>query len=740
MQNATLLTYGTESPPQVQPYVLFDFVPTNLQHLDLDARVYPSPPSRQVFVLRYARNGADNYATFRASLEKNLRLRGWSVLDIGPEDLEALPGGCTLIIPTGYLPAFLLGDEQNQTSSLIDLASRGIVVVYMGLPFDQNVLGDSGVFFAPTPALVTRTGISFETARPLPSNGLRLNQPLYRASWREGAASLLWGSISQLTVGPGFLLMVPENLDGGWPGNGATAGEDMARLVAEEPYRPVLSQASWSSSGELNSPVRVALFAPPMAPASGVLRLRFILNDTNGLVEQLVTDWPIYKNALGDLYFENPVLLPTALGGSPQPLRASLRESSPQPVKLYFELIGNGTVVERQPLENGLTQPTGQKPSTLGTDQPPGEYVLRLADENERTYAATHLQVTGLSILYPRANSAPYIAQFQNGEFNFSFQINGQAAHVPYVRVQMQSPGAPVQEFRDTDMVNYRWSRDYPRGNYTVLFDFGNGYRQSATLSRVLLRNFWERPEIIVMALVAIAVFSIAFWLRAPAKALYSLDIPDFPPKSVTKIPMPISRVIALFAQINKDYAWERMPLRPEEVKNGFRKILHEGKPVVIGDYNLSRLLQTLQERKLLVTSLGYWAPTSWIAESGESMDRLAMFRSLRDLFVTGAVRFSRLGALPNCDVKILIGSNEYYLHFYLGDPAVIGRALQTIRLGRTWIIFRDAVERDLFEEHLHSASPAALSLKMQIYEKRARLFTLDDIVGVLKRLKVDTI
>ena len=107
--NTTLLTYGPESPPMVQPEVMFDFTGTNLAHVDVNARVYPSPPSRQVFVLRYARNGADAYPAFRQSLEDHLRQQGWSVLDIGPEDLARLPGACTLIIPTGYLPAPLLG-------------------------------------------------------------------------------------------------------------------------------------------------------------------------------------------------------------------------------------------------------------------------------------------------------------------------------------------------------------------------------------------------------------------------------------------------------------------------------------------------------------------------------------------------------------------------------------------------------------------------------------------------------
>ncbi|MDE1798203.1 MAG: hypothetical protein KGH63_02250 [Candidatus Micrarchaeota archaeon] len=738
--NTTLLTYGPENPPMVQPEVMFDFTGINLAHVDTDARVYPSQPSRQVFVLRYARNGADNYAAFRSSLESHLNQQGWSVLDIGPEDLGRLPGASTLIVPTGYLPALLLGDAQNRTPSIVDLASRGVVVIYIGLPFDQNVLGPDGVFFPPDPALVSRTGIVFDTGSPPQATAdLPLSLPLYRAAWRSGGAQPLWGSVSELPAGSGFILFVPENLDGGWPGNGAGAGEEIASLVSQEPYRPALSDTNWSSDGPFDAPQRVTLFGPAFAPANGtILRLRFTLNDTNGASEQLVTDWPISKNAAGDLYFDNPALLPSYLGGQPVPVRAQLREKSNRPVKIFFQMLANGSVLETRELEVGLTQPTGLKPATIGTDQLPGDYILRLADQTGYVYAATHVQVVGLSIVTPRANTLAYNAQFATGAFNFTFLINGQPSNVPYVKVQMDAPGAPAQEFRDTSQAAYTWARDYPRGNYTVNFDFGTGYTQSVVLPHVVARNFWERPELIVLGLVAAAVFGAAFFLRQPEKQLLSLDIPDFPPKSVIRIPMSAATVLSLFEQINKDYAWEHMPLKPEELKNGFRKTLYNGKPVVIGDNNLQRLLEQLAERKLVQESLGYWAPSSWSKASGQSIERMALFRSLRDLFVNNAVRFSRLGALPNCDVKILIGANEYYLHFYLGDEGVIQRALQTISLGRTWIIFRDEVERDRFEEHLHSSAPAPLALKMQIYDKRCWLFTLDYIPGLLRRLKVE--
>lgn len=744
LSDAQLINVGPQGHAQFQPYVLLDYSAASLQALSIDAKVYASPPSRQVFVLRYAHNGADNYGPFRSALQSELSARGWSIVDIGEEDLATLPGGSTLIIPTGYLPASLLGDAQSRTPSVLDLVRRGVVVIYIGLPFDQGVLAQNGVVGVPDSTLLSRMHLEFNTAdRPISNSGLRLSNSLYHASSREYPSSLLWGSISTLATGTGFLLLIPENIDVGWTGNGRAAGEDIARLVAEEPYRPVLSSYSWSSASPMPARGPITLFLPSISAPSGTLRLRLTLNDTHGAQEQLVMDSPIQKLAAGELYFDNPVLVPRFLGGGPVSLLASLRETQPKNpcVKLQFELVANGSALERANLEQGCTQVTINKPATIATTMGPGTYLLRLVDGDKHVYAITRVDVADLDLAGPKAGSAALANAFSSGEFNFSFSSQGSPIRVPYVKVDLSGPlRGPPAEFRDTRSITYRYARDYPRGNYTLHFDFGSGYVRDVVYSRALTVNIWERPDVLALALVGALVFGVGFYLRRPEKPLYSLDIPDFPPQSVTRIEMPVSSVLALFSQINRDYAWERMPLKPEELKNGFRKSLQSGKPVLIGDYNLQRLLERLEEKKLVTQSLGYWAPTAWLRESGQSMERLATFRYLRDLFVTNAVRFSKLGALENCDVKILLGPNEYFIHFYSGDDSVIERSLATLPIGRSWILFQDRYQLEKFRQRLNSPSPAALALKMQVdsSNKRARLFALDDMAGLLKRLKVE--
>ncbi len=779
----TLLTAGTESAITAQPYVQFDYVPHNLSTFSVDARMYSSPPSRQVFLLRYPRRGDDIYTEFHASLQTNLRKRGWLMSEIDLEDLGTMPGGSTLLIPTGFLPSPLLaGDEGRRIPSINELASRGVSVIYIGRPFD-NVLdegGSAGIPRAADAASLARLGITFNLLTPPSSSApFRMGAPLYSVTSNRRAAKAYYGSVQALSYDKGFLVFVPQTLDGGWPKAGQTAGEDIAMLIAEEPYRPVLSYANWSTNSTLPEKGRISLFPDPVVPVrDGYLRLRFYMNDSNGLGEQLVMDWPIRKQARGDLFLVgSSVLVPGYLGGGMTYVEVQPHETDNSSVKLYLELEQDGATFSRSAVEAGATSTSVPTTATFSTDAPTGAYVLRVVDQHNKIYAATRVYVPNLAVavaIDPKTKLAySPRTMFGSGEFNFVFYVDGMQKTVPSVKVKLLKPPSPIEgpevTFDNSMNISYRFKRDFGRGNYTFRFDFGNDYVQTLTMRYDVRVQFWEKPEVMVMGLAGLIIFGFGFYVSRmrQEKLLFALDIPDFPPQSVVKIKLPAQTVLGLFDSINRDYAWERMPLKAEELKNGFRKVISGGKPVMIGDYNLSRLLEQLHTRHLVEESGGYWLPTSWTrtpmplppaaagaaqsagsgaasaaaaraASSPPTARRLSTYRYLRDLFVTHAVRFSKLRAVANCDVKTLIGPTEYYIHFYEGDDDVILRALQTVEAGRTWILFPDRYELERFEDRLHSAGRAQLSFKMQLSTKRARLLTLEELPQVLKNLKVE--
>jgi len=732
------LSYGAQEEGLLhQGFLMIDYVQQNVSSISIDAKLYSTPPSRQVFVLQYPRDGADTYGEFRRVLELNLAKKGWVANDAQLEDLRNMPGGSTIIIPTGYLPSALLGE--NGFPSITELAARGITIIYIGQPFDAHVLSPSGALVRPDSGALKNSGIVFEKNLKMESDsGFRLEAPLYKASSKAAVSSMLWGSASQVEYKSGRIIFIPESLDGGWAGDGTSAGEDIARLAGDEPYLLALREQKYEISQQIPQGGRITLFFEPMEEDTAFLRITYAINDSYGNVRQGFFDWNMERSANGELFIDNPVINPDYLGGGRKTIIASLREPQAQCVNLFFELYRNGSSIEQIPVEQQCTKTNIDRSAPIQFSQKPGKYILRVVDRAGKVYAAAAVELAGLDISEKGESGRGATYSWREGEFNFTFYSMGKKKNVPRVSVGMEGqPKARKADFTSTDFISYRPGIEFERGDYTFVFDFGSGYVQKKELSYNYAVPIWERLDVIGLALLGALTFSIGFYLRRPQKQMFALDIPDFPPHSLKKIPLSTAQVLNIFEQINKDYRWERMPLSPEEIKSGFRKIIVDGRGVVIGDYNLERLLETLEGKGLVATELGFWAPSAWIRESGKSMLTLGMYRYLRDLFVNNAIRFSKLGAIGGCDVKIIIGRLEYFLHFYLGDDAVIERALKTVNAGYTWVLFKNKFELEDFKEKLRSSSPAFLVLKMHVESRRVRLFSLEQMSKVLKRLRV---
>jgi hypothetical protein len=261
---------------------------------------------------------------------------------------------------------------------------------------------------------------------------------------------------------------------------------------------------------------------------------------------------------------------------------------------------------------------------------------------------------------------------------------------------------------------------DYPGelkpGNHIFTFKTGS-YSKPVALEYRQSKQFWDNPIVIVLGLLSIGVFAIGLVLRRPEKMRFGLDIPDFPPLSTIKIPVKRETVLDLFDSVNSSYSWQWMPLRPEEIKNGFRRLTYNGKPILIGDFNLDRVLVRLKEEGLVKEELGYFGLSRWEQQSNRSIAYLTVYRILRNVFVNNAVKFSKLGAMPDCDVKAIIGKDELYLHIMQGKETekLVHRALATAKRGTSIMVFNTEEERDKFRDSLTSTSKLAVALKMEV-------------------------
>lgn len=731
-----ILTYGPENhETPYQAYMILDHQSANLTQLNITAKLYPTRPSRQVFVLSYPREGADSYTDFRKHLDHNIMRSGWVVNDIRLEDIDNLPEGCTLLIPTGLFPEPLAKIDERGIPRFLDIIKNGVSIVYIGQPLTDALMGpNSNPVLADTPALEEANILFNPTSSIQSSQGFRMKDPLYTVSKKKSSPHLIWGSISKYTYGSGSILFVPETLDAGWRGNGKEAGEDIARLVVQEPFRPFVVMDQINYKKDVPGQKRETIFFSPMTRTDGHMRIILDMVDTKSSKKAKIYDWPIKKTTNGELYLKNPVFVPDYLGGGNQMVIADLKEPTEEKMKLFYELYKNGSSEQRLPVEQSLSYVNVRKVSSIRLDQDPGDYILRVTDPEEKVYAQSKVSMSGIDILGPKGKQMR--DSFTEKRFNFNFTYADEPVTVPKVTVYIKDTSSARQDYAFKDSITYNTKTDFKKGEYTFVFDFGGRFSKELTLEYSPSEVPWFRPEVIVLGVIGVLVFVAGFVFRLQPKAQFSIDIPDFPPASHKVIQMKTSEIIDVFERVNKKYVWDHMPLSIEELKAGFRQVNSRGRSIIVGDFNLQRILEQLENKGVMEQSLGFYAPVKWAEQSGIKIEVLSMFRYLRDLFVQHAIRFSKLRAVKECDIKFLLRNNSHFIHLYSGDDSIIENALKTAAKGDTWIIFKDHFELETFRKRLRSSSTLFLSLKMQVDADKIKLYSIEQMDEVFKKIK----
>ncbi len=738
-----VLTVEGEDSAQHAGYFLLSYQAANLSDLNFTAKLYSQQPPTQVFILDYPKDSGSSYPVFKKYLVSNLARLGIPTNEIEIGMVGRLPAGAVLLIPTGYFPKELLGVDNEFDYQ--DLLGRGVTIIYIGLPFDNQALGRDGLAVQ-----VSHKKIAFDKkARPKSTDGFGLFNAQYSAApaqtYAENtlfASPPIYGSISVVRYKTGSMLILPQSLDGGWrerdvsgawSEKGGIAAQDVARLIAEEPWMQEISSARSAALLGSNKEGRLSLFTGKFSAESAFVKLAADAADQDGSFQRSLEVFRIEKSQSGKMVPSEPQAVPYYLSGQRTRLNVALRENSSAQVKLYVEMYKDGRLLQRTDLEPGLTTPTTDKSVDIQVNAEPGNYVVVVADEQGKIYAACELSVTDLNIAVNQSN-------WNKGRFSFLLSSANQPVEPRSLSISFDgkeearySPSSLRPGVSATE-VEYVYPGKIESGPHVFLFTVGT-YQKSLSLSYDRIPPFWENPVFIVLTLLAAGIGAMGMALRRPDSVRYGLDIPDFPPMSTIKIPVKRETVMEIFSSVNSGYAWQRMPLRLDEIKNGFRKLTYNGKPILVGDFNLERILSKLADEGLVKEELGYFGLTSWEKESNHSIRYLAIYRIMRNVFVNNAVKFSKLDAMQDCDMKAIAGNEEIYLHI-MEEPeeTVVHRALATAKKGTTLIIFKTSEERDEFRSSLTSTSKLAVGLKMEVDGGRIMLFNAkNDVQAYLK-------
>ncbi len=730
-------TFGNENNGMHTVYTQGYYNSSNLDSAQLSLRVYDKPVPSQIFVLSGERSRADSYPIFRKSLEKYLGQDGFSVSDLDPAYLDRLPANSVLIVPSGYMPRSLLG-YTNPDFTFNDLIDRGVVVVYIGLRFDRFYLDDNGIILQTDKNIFDKLGLRFQPVRtgysPADINATSLFDPTYEVISTNRPSKVIFAAVSVLDAGNGgAFVALPQTLDTGWSSNGDLAARDVANIVSEFVWMTPVASAYQTIALNDSPSAPFFIYTSPYANEGQYARFvsTAIFNDTKEKIGY-GKNFIVWKRQNGELFSRSGIeVVSSYITDMPISLSADFRDPESGMKVLYIQTLKNGEIM-RPP------EALDKKEISLGSlfqfdynpDLEPGVYLLRIVDVTGRIYAKSVLAIPDISIDVEKKD-------FARGDFQFSI-TSGARQKIKFSSASVAMNGMDERSYSSSDLMEYVTGPLDP-GNYTFTIiaglRSGRGITKEVTLPYVLSKTFLDDPVFLGLGLLAVIIFGAGVFLRIPEKEMFGLDIPDFPPIASIKIPIKKDTVISIFRQVNKDYSWEYMPLKLSEIKNAFRKLSHNGKSIIIGDYNLERVLDRIEKMDLVFNAFEFYGLSEWVPQSGRSAQYLCMFRQLRDIFVNSAVRFSPMLESEDYDIKFIAGQ-EVYVHIFDLKNEVEIKAFNTVSLGLTVIVFERDYDLDKFFASLSSTDDIKVNLKMELYQGRLKLVTVGKFSEFLKEIK----
>lgn len=711
---------GLWRQPYHTAFVRLGLQGSGMDSIEVSAEVYDEAVPSSVYILRSYRYQAESYSEFISALEYNLSRLGIGVNEIGISELKDIPHQSLVIVPSGYIPQQML---YERGSRLTDLLDRGVTVMYIGQAFSRMYSVEGSVVSGSTLPLQPMA-LSFSEAASLSSEpGFNLKSPLYAV----GGAELLHGSVSLFSYGTGAFIALPQTLDGGWE-NGTAAAEDVASLVFNMP---------WLSPSAADSAV---------IPLSGenetvheFFTTSFKGDDKYVLIRGYSPEYDIgfsrvmyvHKSTNGEIYTDGHEVAPAGLGTTTMDIVSELKEGGGEE-KLFLTVTGFSQELDRKPISTAKV-PLNSEPTFQYTfSVPSGNYILNIVDSQDNVYARSYMRAGTLDIVEGGSSGDVYKFLFYADEG--PIPVTGSV----YVN---DNPSRPL-EFEDVSSVEID-AAELTGGPLTAgqehsfTFTLGN-YSITKTVTKPALQSIFTNPLILAALGIAAIALGIGVIFARQGVSLYGLDVPDFPPQTTKKIPMKKERLLRIFADINSRYKWKDTPLKLEEIKGGFKDILHEGKPVFISDYNLEYLLSRLMGMGAAKRELGYYGLSSWEEEAGRSVKYLAFFRKLRDICINNAIPFTPLGkAEGDYDSKITIIGQDIYVHLYDDAGRIIPDALSSLKNGLNIIIFEEEAQKSEFHEYLSSGHAGGSVLKLEIQSGSVLLKTWDEFAQMVKEMKV---
>ncbi|MBU0591821.1 hypothetical protein KKF81_01915 [Candidatus Micrarchaeota archaeon] len=739
IMHSEVLTAGARGTPNYIGGLFIDYKAENVANYTVSITSYEKKLPSEVFILNSKRDDATTYSDFVQVLRNNLAKRKIPLNELTIQQLETLPEGAIVIIPSGAIPKEIIGIDSS--INMDTLANRGVVVIYIGQPFTR-VFNNSIIVTTPSTILKTLPIIFDETSQLQSDPGFSIYQPLYRVLGRGGWKSeLAYGSVSVLTKGDGAFIFLPQTLDSGWRGNYTGAADDVTKIIREIPWaKPIGQTMNYQFSDQNNYSGQEYFFSEPFEQDSVTLKVDFTgyVPDSNVYTgETLFTH--VENNFNSKLFIaQGTKVVSTNVTNELIRMNAQLNEPVAMQPNMFIVVSDiNGTDVETFP--QGAVSVQADRSFDIPIYIEKGEYIVKLVDDESTVYAQTYMKVVSIDVIYKG-----FLTE-QPSVYVFEFEMDDNPVQLGDIEVIVDDGKYGTYKFSDTknaqiDVGRYTNNENLPSGPHDFRFSSGglvvnipvSGYESSG--------GIFDNPLFLLVIVLTIGVVAIGIVFARQERVNYSVDIPDFPPIARTKIPLSPDVVLSIFPKVNENYRWENTPLTPSEVKNGFKAIFSKGRPIYITDYNVDYLLDELQKKGAIHESIGYFGLATWEEKTGKTMDYLALMRKLRDICVNNAVPFTGMDESKEADSVITVVGQQMYVNFFEknGDhEKMLKRVLPSINNGITIILFKSDAQKERFTSTINcSPTPASLIAKMELDSNSMLFLTPDELEQMLKEFK----
>ena len=749
--HSTLLDSGMVSAGELRAnqniaYLRMRHTLKGIKNFTITLSTYEDKLPEEIFVLSGFRDQADGYGDFIDELTRNLSSRNVRIKSISIEELGTISNNSLVLIPSGRPPQQIL--NKNATSNIFVLADRGVVLVYMGQPFNRMLTDNDLVVSTPQNISKDLPIVFAESGAVESKEDFNLYQPLYTVSSASPIFSesfQIYGSVSVLKASSGgAILFLPQTLDGGWVDSSRNrdprlAARDIARIIYETPWSKTIGQSrNYTQILANDSEILADYFTNTFEKSDfKSIKMNFIAYGENSTPEEFKI-FQVARKVKGDLFIDGGyTVVPNEISLQSTRMNAILRGENADQKFLSLTIASKGKEIgDSFPIGRGPISVQSEFPIDIPLHLDSGEYIATIFDEDGKSYASTYLKIVFLDPVK--------IGQPKRAVYLFSLQRDGQPYKIRDIQVSVDKGKLGVYSFKDTDSIsvdvsNFTDGENLPTGTHNFDFKVGSITKSVPWVIPVPQGGIFTDPFFIGTIFFALVIVGIGIYFSRKEEVMFQLDIPDFPPVTKTKIALNTDTVLSLFEKINQDYKWKYTPLTTYEIKNGFRNIFYKGQPIYITDYNVEFMLDQLVAKGNVKEELGYYGLYSWEAKSKKSIGYLSLFRKIRDICVNNATPFTSMGESENCDTTITSVGQDMFIHICdeKGDVAkMISDTLKSVKKGISIVLFEDESKKANFEQYLSSSSTGMLTLKLEVDSGSVLLLTVYELEKMLKELK----